>query len=170
MSGRHSKPGNDQGTAPTLTISRPSEEDGGAMWRMARDSRTLDLNSSYSYLLMARDFAQTCAVARHGDRPVGFVTGYLRPDEPSTLVVWQVAVDDGYRGAGVANALVNHLVDQGPRHLETTITSDNAASIRLFTSVAEQRRAELTTSELFSTDMFPDGHAAELLYRIGPLS
>ena len=77
-----------------LRLDHPGVEDGAAIWRIARDSRTLDLNSSYSYLLWCRDFAGTSVVARDaGGEPVGFVTGYFRPERPHTLVVWQVAVD-----------------------------------------------------------------------------
>src|SRR5690625_7094638 len=42
-----------------LLFRSPDLSDGGGMWRVARDSRTLDLNSSYTYLLFARDFAAT---------------------------------------------------------------------------------------------------------------
>ncbi|MGY5138554.1 diaminobutyrate acetyltransferase, partial [Streptomyces nigrescens] len=40
-------------------LDTPRVEDGAAIWRIARDSKTLDLNSSYSYLLWCRDFAAT---------------------------------------------------------------------------------------------------------------
>ena len=81
-----------------LQIDRPAVADGAALWRIARDSKTLDLNSSYSYLLWCRDFAATSAVARdETGQPVGFVTGYTRPERPRTLLVWQVAVDEAFR-------------------------------------------------------------------------
>ncbi|NEE35249.1 diaminobutyrate acetyltransferase, partial [Streptomyces sp. SID7982] len=59
-----------------LQIDRPTVADGAALWRMAKDSKVLDVNSSYSYLLWCRDFAATSAVARdeHGE-PIGFITG-----------------------------------------------------------------------------------------------
>jgi L-2,4-diaminobutyric acid acetyltransferase len=148
--------------------------DGSALWRIARDSGALDLNSSYAYLMWTRDFAGTSAVARRDGNVVGFVTGYIRPEAQDTVVVWQVAVDASARGGGVAGRLVDDLllrvVPTGVRFLETTITSDNAASIRLFTALAERWGAELRRSELFRTEMFPDGHEAEDLYRIGPLA
>src|SRR2546422_546004 len=93
-----------------LCIDRPSVADGAALWRIAKESGTLDLNSSYSYLLWCRDFAATSAVVRaeggYGGEPVGFVTGYVRPEDPGTLLVWQVAVDAAYRGHGLAAALL----------------------------------------------------------------
>ncbi|MHC3468472.1 diaminobutyrate acetyltransferase [Streptomyces sp. 7R007] len=160
-----------------LQIDRPSVADGAALWRIARDSKTLDLNSSYSYLLWCRDFAATSAVARDGNgEAVGFVTGYVRPDRPQTLLVWQVAVDRAHRGRGLAAALLDGLVarSRGEHRItavETTITPGNTASERLFTSFAERHGALLEREVLFDRGLFPDGpHDPEVLYRIGPLS
>ena len=160
-----------------LHIDRPQVADGAALWRIAKDSKALDLNSSYSYLLWCRDFAATSAVARDGrGEPVGFVTAYVRPDRPRTLLVWQVAVDEAYRGRGLAGALLDGLVARaGAAHritaVETTITPGNTGSERLFTSFAERHGAEVEREVLFATDLFPDGpHDPEVLYRIGPLS
>lgn len=92
-------------------IDTPRVEDGAAIWRIARDSEVLDLNSSYSYLLWCRDFAATSVVARDtAGAPIGFVTGYVRPDRPEALVVWQVAVDQAYRGLGLAGVLLDGLI------------------------------------------------------------
>jgi L-2,4-diaminobutyric acid acetyltransferase len=162
--------------AADLLIDRPTTADGAALWRLAKDSKTLDLNSSYSYLLWCRDFAGTSAVARGADgEPVGFVTGYVRPDRPGTLLVWQVAVDADQRGRGVAAALLDGLTgrltaERGVTSLETTITPGNTASEALFTSFAKRHGADLTREVLFPADLFPDGpHDPEVLYRIGPL-
>ncbi|MDQ0962744.1 L-2,4-diaminobutyric acid acetyltransferase [Streptomyces sp. B4I13] len=160
-----------------LRIDRPSVADGAALWRLAKESGTLDLNSSYSYLLWCRDFAGTSAVARAEDgAPVGFVTGYVRPEDPRTLLVWQVAVDAAHRGRGLAAALLDELTArlaaQRPlTAVETTITPGNTASERLFASYAERHGATVTREVLFGAGLFPDGpHDPEVLYRIGPLS
>jgi L-2,4-diaminobutyric acid acetyltransferase len=161
----------------TPRIERPTVADGAALWRLAKDSGTLDVNSSYSYLLWCRDFAATSAVARGADgEPVGFVTGYLRPDSPHTLLVWQVAVDAGHRGRGLAARLLDGLTarvtaERGLTAVETTITPGNTASERLFTSYAARHGATVEREVLFDTGQFPDGpHDPEVLYRIGPLS
>ncbi|PWI08650.1 diaminobutyrate acetyltransferase [Streptomyces sp. NWU339] len=158
-------------------MDRPAPADGAALWRIARDSKTLDLNSSYSYLLWCRDFAATSAVARDADgEPIGFVTGYVRPDSLHTLLVWQVAVDEAHRGRGLAAALLDGLVartaaEHGVNTVETTITPGNTASERLFTAFAERHGARLEREVLFEADQFPDGpHDPEVLYRIGPLA
>ncbi|WP_330457055.1 diaminobutyrate acetyltransferase [Streptomyces sp. NBC_00820] len=160
-----------------LFIDRPAPADGAALWRLAKDSKTLDLNSSYSYLLWCRDFAGTSAVARDEDgRPVGFVTGYVRPERPRTLLVWQVAVDPAHRGRGIAAALLDGLTarlaaERGITGVETTITPGNTASERLFSSFAARHGADLTREVLFPADLFPDGpHDPEVLHRIGPLT
>lgn len=160
-----------------LLIDRPSVSDGAALWRMAKDSGKLDLNSSYSYLLWCRDFAATSAVARTEDgEVVGFVTGYVPPERPQALLVWQVAVDAGQRGRGIAAALLDGLIarlgaERGITAVETTITPDNSASERLFTSFAARHGAPVAREVLFGADLFPDGpHEPEVLYRIGPLT
>ncbi|WP_442817400.1 diaminobutyrate acetyltransferase [Streptomyces sp. NBC_01216] len=163
-----------------MSVDRPTVEDGSELWRLARDSEVLDVNSPYSYLLWCRDFNDTSVVARDDSgRPVGFVTGYLRPEEPGTLFVWQVAVDGSLRGQGIAGELLDALSAQvantyGLSRIETTVTPDNVPSERLFRSYAARHGAELTRKVLFPAAAFPDvpgdGHEPEVLYRIGPLS
>ncbi|MFB7372570.1 diaminobutyrate acetyltransferase [Streptomyces sp. NPDC056222] len=161
--------------AMTLTLESPRVEDGAAMWRIARDSEVLDLNSPYSYLLWCRDFAATSLVARAADgEPVAFVTGYLRPDRPGTLVVWQIAVDAEHRGRGLAGVLLDALASRvAPTAVETTVTPDNTASGRLFTAFAVRHGLPLEREVLFDGGLFPDtsdgaGHLPEVLHRIGP--
>jgi L-2,4-diaminobutyric acid acetyltransferase len=157
--------------ASGVSITRPTVDDGGEMYRLAAESRVLDLNSRYAYLLWCRDFAATSVVARLDGRTVGFVSGYRRPDEPGTLVVWQVAVDEAARGHGVAGRMLDTLFGQvaGTDHLETTITPDNAASVRLFLAFAERHGAPVATSELFGSELLGSEHEPEVLHRIGPI-
>lgn len=160
-------------TRSLVELRTPTVADGPALWQMAADSAVLDVNSPYAYLLWCRDFAATSVIARAAGRPAGFVTGYRRPDEPATLMVWQVAVDAAHRGAGIAGRMLDHLVAEslpaGVTHLETSITPDNGASQRLFTGFARRWEASLERSELFCAGLFPAGHLAEELFRIGPL-
>lgn len=159
-----------------LKLDTPRVEDGAALWRIARDSEVLDLNSSYSYLLWCRDFAATSVVARDGNGvPVGFITGYIRPQQQQTLLIWQVAVDHSQRGRGLAGSMLDGLAVRvaekfGTDRLETTVTPDNAPSNRLFTSFAERHSAAVEKEVLFDGAAFPDeGHEPEVLYRIGPI-
>ncbi len=156
------------------TLEPPMIDDGAALWRLAADTGELVVNSPYAYLLWCRLFAATSVVARAGARAAGFVTGYLRPDAPETLMVWHVAVGSDHRRQGLAGRMLDHLADRlapgGVRFLETTITPGNGPSQRLFGAFAERREAAVDEVELFAADHFPagEGHEPEVRYRIGP--
>jgi L-2,4-diaminobutyric acid acetyltransferase len=154
-----------------VSIDAPSIDDGPECWRLAVESASLDVNSRYAYLLWCRDFAATSLVARLGGKVVAFVTGYRRPDEPTTLVVWQVTVAAPARGRGIAGDLLDALYSRVPGidHLETTVTPDNAASLRLFAAFAARHGASVHRRELFSSALLGDGHLPEILQRIGPI-
>ena len=163
---------------PAYEVPRP--DDGAELWRMARDSKTLDLNSPYTYLLCASHFAESSVVARVAGRPAGFVFGYLRPDAPDTLFVWQIAVDTAYRGRGIGLGMLTALTDRlrpaGCRFLECSVTPDNGASAALFSGFARSAGVPLRNDRvLFSAAQFPHTetdnalpHQEEVLYRIGP--
>jgi L-2,4-diaminobutyric acid acetyltransferase len=154
-------------------LESPHLDDGHHLWCVARESKELDLNSPYSYLLWCRDFADTSVVARGDDGVHGFVTGYIRPEASDTFFVWQVAVAPAYRGRGLGRSMLDHigecLLDRGCRFLEATVTPSNTASTRLFESFAAARGAPVDRRPLFAAAMFPDGHEPEVLLRIGPL-
>jgi L-2,4-diaminobutyric acid acetyltransferase len=150
-------------------LDRPTLEDGREMWRIARDSTTLDLNSPYGYVLWCRDFAATSVVARSGGGVCGYVTGFARPSDPETLFVWQVAVDAAWRGRRLARRMLDHLADRGFRYVEATVTPDNTASDRLFASFARDRGATLDRTPLLAAELFPGDHDPEVLHRIGPI-
>lgn len=156
-------------------ISAPELDHGGDIWRVAKAADELDLNSSYMYLLFARDFADTCRIAVVDDEVVAFVLAYRRAEDPSCLFVWQVAVDEDHRGEGLARRMLDDLIsasadtDSPISTVETTVTDDNIASRSLFKSLAERWGAELKTTSLFDESHFPDDHETERLHLIGPI-
>lgn len=157
----------------TIDLRAPRQSDGAAMWRLTRDTGVLDLNSSYQYLLWCRDFSATSvvAVSDHDQQLMGYITGFMRPDDPAVLMIWQVAVDDAARGHGLASRMLDFLVETtSAQSLETTVTDDNAASNRLFASLAERHGANHDITALFTPDMYPDNHDTEYLHSIGPLT
>lgn len=155
----------------SVRLRRPTIDDGGRLWQIAADSRVLDVNSSYSYVLWCRDFAATSIVAEDDGHVVGFVTGYIRPSAPDTLFVWQVAVDQSQRGRGVGVSMLDQLLEdvacESVTRLETTVSPDNAASVAMFTALARRRGTTITKQSLFEPEHFPDHHEAEELYVVG---
>lgn len=150
----------------------PQLADGPAMWRLVRRS-TLDDNSPYAYLMLARYHAETCLVAQRGEELSGFVTAFVPPGQPDTLFVWQVGVDPAARGHGLATRMIRSLLSQpaarAVRYLEATVTPSNEASLALFRGLAEKLGTRCRESECFAQHVFPDtGHEPEWLLRIGP--
>lgn len=154
----------------------PTTADGAAIWRVVTESGVLDPNSCYMYLLLCKDFAETCVVAECQGRIVGFVTGYRPPARPDSIFLWQVGVDGSMRGRGLGKRLLAAFLQSpgaaGVNRLETTISPSNEASKALFASVARAIGAETTVTTGFTVaDFPPDGeHEAEELYLIGPLN
>ncbi|TDB91688.1 diaminobutyrate acetyltransferase [Actinomadura sp. KC216] len=162
-------------TNADVQLQEPSLSDGPELWRLARESRVLDVNSPYSYTLWCRDFADTSVVARDCGVPCGFITGYVRPSRPDTFFVWQVAVGRDHRGQGLAHRMLDRLADRlaarGARYLEATVTPDNTASTAMFEAFARRRGCDVTRTPLFGAEHFPEGeHEPEVLFRIGPIA
>lgn len=157
----------------------PTPADGAALHDLIRRSPPLDLNSCYAYLLHGLHFADTCVLAETetgtGPGIAAWISAYLPPGRPDTLFVWQVAVDAGHRGRGLARTLLLHLLQRPAcadvRWLETTVSPDNLPSRRLFEGLARELGCACHISDLFSAaDFGAQHHEAEQLFRIGPIA
>lgn len=160
--------------APAISFRHPRIEDGARMHALVKASPPLEPNTCYAYLLLCHHFAKTCLVAESGGELWGFVTGYRPPEEPDTVFVWQIAVSEKARGQGLGKRLLAGLVEAQPEgsvhYLTSTVTPDNAASMRLFHSFAEKRGTKCGQQVLFGSDAFgQNSHEEEHLLRIGPL-
>lgn len=162
---------------PKLEIRTPGTKDAAQIWQLVRDSGVLDTNSAYLYLLLCRDFSDTCLVACQGETVIGFVSGYRLPRDPTVIFIWQVGVDPRAKRRGIASRLLHELLDRcGGNSLlaiEATVSPSNVASRRLFESLARSLDVPLTdlSQSGFSESDFPPGdHEAEPRIRIGPLS
>lgn len=160
-----------------LNFRRPQVADAAAVWNLVRETGVLDQNSAYAYLLLFRDFADTCLVADDGGTIAGFVTGYRPPERPDVLFVWQIGVSPAAQRRGLGRRLLSELVGTVRRHgspvdyIEATISPSNAASRRLFERLADDLGVPFHRAECFLESHFPaGGHEEEPLIRIGPLS
>lgn len=156
--------------AAELTYRPAQTADGPNLWKLVGDIGTLERNSSYCYLMMARMFSESCVVAELQGRPVGMLVGFQPPGQSDTAFVWQVGVHPDYRGAGLATGLLVQLLEQtGASFLEATVGVGNASSQALFTGFGRRVGAPCRIEPCFSENDFPEPHEAEQLYRIGPI-
>ena len=89
-----------------VTLQSPNSSDGYELNRLIEKSPPLDPNSVYCNLLQCTHFRDTCIGAKSNGQLVGFVSGYLLPEKPHTLFVWQVVVSEAARGQGLASRMV----------------------------------------------------------------
>lgn len=123
-------------------------------------------------MLLFRHFAETCLIAEHDGRLLGFVTAFEPPSESGVLFVWQIAVDRKARGRGIGTALLRQLLElpagRAATRLEATVSPGNEPSKRLFEALARERGTACETAGAgFPAELFPEpGHEAEPLLRI----
>lgn len=156
----------------SLQFRKPILADSPQLYALVVRSKPLDVNSRYAYMLVASHFQGTSVVATQEGRVVGFVSAYALPQSPQTLFVWQVAVDEGMRGQGLAVQMIEHLLQRLPaiQWIHTTITPSNLPSRRLFERIALAHEATIGQEVGFESALFgEEGHEAEVLYTIGPL-
>lgn len=153
-----------------MIFRHPTIEDAGEMWEIARDT-SLDLNSSYSYLMMAELFSETCLVVEDQGKIVAFVTGFEFKKSPDTLFVWQIAVRSEYRKEKLAQRMLSELaVLTQASYIQATVEETNLPSMGLFESIAEKFDTKFRKTDGFEEEHFPDDHQAESMIRVGPIN
>jgi len=163
-----------QADAAPINLRAPVAEDGAAVYELIAQCPPLDTNSMYCNLLQCTHFSATSVAAELNDDIVGFISGYIQPDKPDTLFIWQVAVGEKARGQGLAGRMLRDILARAAcdqvKFIETTITPDNRASWALFESLANKLGAELNHSVMFDRQQhFAGQHETEMLVRIGPV-
>ncbi|MCW4010702.1 MAG: diaminobutyrate acetyltransferase [Candidatus Bathyarchaeota archaeon] len=154
-------------------IRKVTVEDIKEVYRLLVANKPLvGLNSRYTYFLLARDFSDTCIVAEHDGEIVAFSSGYVPPKRQGTFFNWETVVHPKHRGNGLQKLLLLQQIKMAnATYLEATVNPSNEASKRSFTKLAKMLNTKCETKMLFSEEDFEnDGHEAEVLYRIGPIS
>ena len=158
-----------------ILLRPPTLKDGMSVFRLIENCPPLDVNSSYCNLLQCSHFFSTSVVAEVDGALAGFISGYIVPERPDTLFIWQVAVAKQARGLGLASSMLVDIVSRpqcaAVSYLETTITEDNQPSWALFKGLAKKLSAELQSSQWMDSKVHFDGeHDSETLVRIGPFN
>jgi ribosomal protein S18 acetylase RimI-like enzyme len=95
-------------------------------------------------------------IAYEGEEPAGFVSGVemVHPDKGTEMFLYELGVDDGFRGRGIGTALVRALADlardRGCYGMWVLTDDDNAAAIATYESAgATERSPQLLLSWRF---------------------
>ena len=160
----------------TFHLKKPVPSDGKSMWELVKNSKSLDLNSLYHYILMAHHFGDSSIAVFKDNELAGFVTAYFPPINKETLFVWQVCVSEKFQGNGLGKKMLTHLakanLSQRVKYLDATINPSNNASIALFSSAARALDSDFKFDEIIYPDSFfgKTGHEPEKLFHIGPIN
>ncbi len=155
----------------SLVFRAPNKEDGAAVYDLVAHCPPLDKNSMYCNFLQTSHFYNTCIIALDENKAVGFISAYLRPDDEDILFIWQVAVDNNFRGRGLAYSMLMNLLARNEfkqlKAIETTITKENKGSWKLFEKIEAQSLTQANISIFLDKVLhFKKSHETEYLYHI----
>ena len=156
-----------------IKITHPRKEDGISVAELIKRCPPLDLNSTYHYLIQSHYFSKTCSIAFDNKKVVAFVSGFINSSKNNSLFIWQVAIDENYRGKELGIELIEFILNQNKNldSIETTVTETNLASRRMFEKFCEKYQIKLSEQTLFNKEQdFSNEHDSEILLKIGPLN
>lgn len=155
-----------------IKLGKPTKKYSKEIFNIVKRSKLLDVNSEYLYLLQSTHFSNTCSIALCDDKVIGFVSGYVLPKSPNILFIWQVAVDDDFRGNDLARKLILNILKREENinieYINTTVSPSNLASQNVFKKVSTSLNTNMTSENFFEKNDFNEGHEEEVLYTIGP--
>lgn len=159
----------------SFLLRKPDKNDSKEIFQLIKSVGTLDLNSQYLYLLQTTHFQNTCSVAIYNKKIVGFVSGYIIPDDKETLFIWQVAISNEVRGQNLAMKIILDIFNKNNtsnnvKYILSTVSPSNKASQRVFEKIANKLNTKIENKTLFSIDDFFDAHEEEIQYLIGPIN
>ncbi|MDD2895911.1 MAG: diaminobutyrate acetyltransferase [Aliarcobacter sp.] len=159
-----------------IKFSKPKKSQTKEIIKLVKDTKILDVNSEYLYYLQTIHFNEFCCVAldeTKKDKVIGFVSGYLIPNENS-LFIWQVAVDEKYRGLGLAQRMILKIVNRKSikkiNFIKTTVSPSNQSSIRVFEKVASELNTKIKKHKFLKMKDFTNSHEDEPMYVIGSIN
>lgn len=123
----------------SVSIRPATAADAPLMRALAEANPPLDVHTGYTYWVIGHVGEGLSFVAERDGDAVGFVAVVPGALATETALIWQVCVDATARGAGLGRLLVgaarDAAVQRGLARMEFSISTDNAASRALFTSV-----------------------------------
>lgn len=171
---------------------KPEKKDGAFLHYLVSECPPLDLNSMYAYFLVSTHFSETSIIVfKKGAQektPVGMISAYVLPENPTVLFIWQVAVLKDYRKKDIAKTMFKELLKRPGlgfiKYVHTTIAPENRPSRRLFRYVADYLETKFVTQKFLKKEDFlslpnmsngghsrknKPAHDEEELIKIGPI-
>jgi L-2,4-diaminobutyric acid acetyltransferase len=157
-----------------LIFRSPTANDSSAVHKLLQRCMGMDANSRQCYLILCEHFASTCVVAEQGDNIVAFISAYVLPERHDTLFIWQIVVDKGLRGRGIAKKLLRHLLSRPNlkrmRYVEAMLNPSNKAAQPLFRALAKECKCSIDEMMTFPADLFGEENRDQgNLIRVGPI-
>jgi|TARA_B110000503_G_scaffold52015_1_gene83736 L-2,4-diaminobutyric acid acetyltransferase len=152
-----------------IKITHPNKKNGLAIARLVERCPPLDLNSTYHYFIQSHYFSKTSAVAFDNNEVIAFASGFILPENNNSLFIWQVAIDESYRGQGLGIELINFILEQNHsvNTIETTVTKSNSSSRRMFEKISQKYESTVSEKVLFDGERdFSNEHESEILITI----
>jgi L-2,4-diaminobutyric acid acetyltransferase len=158
-----------------ILFRKPQKNDAKEIVNLIKIGGILDINSEYLYLLQSTHFNETCSVAIYENKVIGFVSGYLVPNEEEKLFIWQVAVSNKFRGQNLAMQIIMDIFNRNNsrkevKYILSTVSPNNTSSQRVFEKIANNFNTKIENKTLFSLDDFINAHEIEVQYLIGPIT
>lgn len=137
--------------AVTATVRRCREEDAAKIHSLVRHLSPLITHTPYTYWVLCNYSPSRCFVAEHNGEIVGFATGILSDSNPASFLVWQIGVQQDFRGTGLSDRLLDRIAESaraaGAISIEATIEEDNSPSRSAFARLAVRLASELQRVE-----------------------
>jgi L-2,4-diaminobutyric acid acetyltransferase len=158
-----------------IELLKPNKSHTKEIINLIKKTKVLDVNSEYLYYLQTIHFKKYCCVAIDKNKVIGFVSGYIIPNNKNnTLFIWQVAVDKNYRGLGLAQKLILKIIhrksSKNIEFIHTTVSPSNKSSVRVFEKVAQTLKTKIKKNDFLKKNDFTNSHEDEPLYKIGPFN
>lgn len=159
-------------TSP-LKIRATEAHDGATLAELVRATHVLEPATGYAYVMMADLFGDTCAVAELDGQAVGCVIGMRPPRNTEALFVWQIGVQPRAQGRGIAQAMLDAILERPAcsdiTEVRATVAPSNTPSEGMFRAFARRHGASMERIGGYAADCFPEAHEAERMFRIAGL-
>lgn len=152
----------------TIKIKYFNESHIPSILNLMHSCNSIDHHNSYTLWQAAYYDPKLFLCAHDKQQLIGYVFGR---STGSGALLWQICIDKGYRGKGIAKQLVSMFYEQSKKlklkHIELTISNDNQASKALFHQVAMQLNQPLIIKG--DTGTFANTMKSETIYSIAVL-